>query len=161
VFDKYGSRNPLVRRIVDNFLRTMTALVGDLPVTRLLDVGCGEGHVLDVLERHVRPRRALGVDLSPQVVGEAPAPLPTLCFAAAPAYPRPCADASCALAVAAEMLERRDDPRAALAELSRVSAAHCLVSVPREPLWRVLNVARGRYVADLGNTPGHVQHFSA
>jgi hypothetical protein len=32
--------------------------------------------------------------------------------------------------------------------------------VPREPLWRVLNLARGKYLADLGNTPGHVNHWS-
>jgi len=37
---------------------------------------------------------------------------------------------------------------------------HLLVSVPREPLWRALNVARGAYVRQLGNTPGHVNHWS-
>jgi hypothetical protein len=41
-----------------------------------------------------------------------------------------------------------------------VAARHLLVSVPREPLWRALNVARGAYVRDLGNTPGHVNHWS-
>jgi hypothetical protein len=34
-----------------------------------------------------------------------------------------------------------------------------LLSTPWEPVWRLLNLARGRYVRDLGNTPGHVQHF--
>ena len=36
-----------------------------------------------------------------------------------------------------------------------------LLSTPREPLWRALNVLRGKYLRDLGNTPGHVQHWSA
>ena len=44
--------------------------------------------------------------------------------------------------------------------MARVASGHVLVSVPREPLWRGLNVARGAYVRDLGNTPGHVNHFS-
>jgi hypothetical protein len=35
-----------------------------------------------------------------------------------------------------------------------------LVSVPREPLWRGLNIARGAYLKDLGNTPGHLSHWS-
>ena len=35
-----------------------------------------------------------------------------------------------------------------------------LVSVPREPLWRGLNMARGAYLRDLGNTPGHLNHWS-
>ena len=32
--------------------------------------------------------------------------------------------------------------------------------MPKEPLWRILNVARGRYWSELGNTPGHLQHWS-
>ena len=46
------------------------------------------------------------------------------------------------------------------AEVARVSSGWLLLSVPWEPVWRILNVARGRYVGSLGNTPGHVQHFS-
>ena len=30
----------------------------------------------------------------------------------------------------------------------------------REPLWRALNVLRGAYVRELGNTPGHLNHWS-
>jgi hypothetical protein len=32
--------------------------------------------------------------------------------------------------------------------------------VPREPLWRALNLARLSYVRELGNTPGHLNHWS-
>jgi hypothetical protein len=35
-----------------------------------------------------------------------------------------------------------------------------LVSVPREPLWRALNLARLKYVSELGNTSGHLGHWS-
>jgi hypothetical protein len=41
-----------------------------------------------------------------------------------------------------------------------VARRHLLVSVPREPLWRALNMARGAYWRSLGNTPGHVNHWS-
>ena len=37
---------------------------------------------------------------------------------------------------------------------------YLLVCVPREPLWRGLNMARGAYLKDLGNTPGHLNHWS-
>ena len=52
------------------------------------------------------------------------------------------------------------EPEATLAEMARVARGHLLVSVPREPLWRGLNMARGAYWRDLGNTPGHVNHWS-
>jgi hypothetical protein len=66
-----------------------------------------------------------------------------------------------ALAAAIEVLEHVPDPRRTLVEMTRVAARHLLVSVPREPLWRGLNMARGAYLRDLGNTPGHVNHWSA
>ena len=34
------------------------------------------------------------------------------------------------------------------------------VLFPFEPVWRLGNMARGRYLKDLGNTPGHVNHWS-
>jgi hypothetical protein len=44
--------------------------------------------------------------------------------------------------------------------MARVASRYLLVSVPREPLWRGLNMARGAYLKDLGNTPGHVNHWT-
>jgi hypothetical protein len=58
------------------------------------------------------------------------------------------------------VLEHVPDPDHTLAEMARVAAGHLVVSVPREPLWRALNLARGAYLKDLGNTPGHVNHWS-
>jgi SAM-dependent methyltransferase len=63
-------------------------------------------------------------------------------------------------ATAIEVLEHVPDAPAVLAEMARVAARWLLVSVPREPLWRGLNLARGSYVRDLGNTPGHLNHWS-
>ena len=64
------------------------------------------------------------------------------------------------IACAIEVLEHVPDPDRTLAEMVRVARSHVLVSVPREPLWRALNVVRGAYVRQLGNTPGHVNHWS-
>ncbi len=49
------------------------------------------------------------------------------------------------LASAIEVLEHVPDPEHTLAEMARCAARHLLVSVPREPLWRMLNMARGAY----------------
>jgi 2-polyprenyl-3-methyl-5-hydroxy-6-metoxy-1,4-benzoquinol methylase len=72
----------------------------------------------------------------------------------------PFPDRSFDLAAAIEVLEHVPDPERTVAEMARTAARHLLVSVPREPLWRALNVARGAYVRQLGNTPGHVNHWS-
>ena len=64
------------------------------------------------------------------------------------------------LAAAIEVLEHVPDPAHTVSEMARCAQRHLLVSVPREPLWRMLNLARGAYVSELGNTPGHLNHWS-
>jgi len=72
----------------------------------------------------------------------------------------PFADNEFDVACAIEVLEHVPNPEHTLAEMARCAERHLLVSVPREPLWRMLNMARGAYISDLGNTPGHLNHWS-
>ena len=65
------------------------------------------------------------------------------------------------LIVCCEVLEHLEEPRRALEALRRIVTGHLILSVPREPIWRLLNIARLKYIVDLGNTPGHLQHWSA
>jgi len=77
-----------------------------------------------------------------------------------PADELPFATGEFDLATAIEVLEHVPDPERTLAEMARCAERHLLVSVPREPLWRALNMARGAYIGQLGNTPGHLNHWS-
>ena len=64
------------------------------------------------------------------------------------------------LVVCCEVLEHVEGPEAALSVLADLARPWAIISVPREPLWRALNLARLSYVRDLGNTPGHLNHWS-
>ena len=64
------------------------------------------------------------------------------------------------LVMAIEVFEHLPDPAAALAELARVCSGSLIASVPFEPIWRIGNMARARYLRDLGNTPGHINHWT-
>ena len=64
------------------------------------------------------------------------------------------------MVVAAEVLEHLPDPEQGLREMARVGRRHLVLSVPREPVFRSCNLVAGRYVRDLGNTPGHLNHWS-
>lgn len=61
-----------------------------------------------------------------------------------------------------EVLEHLDYPSKALQEIKRVLKpnGYLIIGVPREPIWRSLNMARGKYWSDLGNTPGHLNNWS-
>ena len=159
-YDKYGSANPVERRVMANFFRT---LEGALPATapgRILEVGAGEGEVVGRVIHDRWPAVPMTVlDLPDErLAGHWRERGLSGVFGSATQLPLPdrCAD----LVLAIEVLEHVDDPAGALREIARVAAGDVVLSVPREPIWRVLNMARGKYWGDLGNTPGHIQHWS-
>jgi 2-polyprenyl-3-methyl-5-hydroxy-6-metoxy-1,4-benzoquinol methylase len=161
-FDKYGSTNPVVRRLMSNFEATLGRLFEQAAPRSVLDVGCGEGVLTERWATALGDRRVVGIDLDdPKLQAEwSGRQRPNLTFMTMSAENLPFADGEFDLAAAIEVLEHVPDPEHTVAEMARVAARHVLVSVPREPLWRGLNVARGAYVRDLGNTPGHVNHWS-
>lgn len=158
VYDKYNTTNPVARMLMDGFLRTFDQLLQTIPFDSVLEVGCGEGH----LTNHLLQRRKLstiaGLDIGMDVVRQAHENTDAA-VCQANAMHLPYEDNSFDLVVCCEVLEHVDDPFGVLRELARVSRRFALLSVPREPLWRVLNMVRGSYLSDFGNTPGHVNHW--
>jgi 2-polyprenyl-3-methyl-5-hydroxy-6-metoxy-1,4-benzoquinol methylase len=65
------------------------------------------------------------------------------------------------LIVMCEVLEHLEYPEKALEVLQSLVGEYLIVSVPREPVWCALNLARGKYIRSFGNTPGHIQHWSS
>ena len=161
-FDKYGSKNPVVKRLMSGFHETLQELWDHAGALSALDVGCGEGVLTLEWAKQLGDGRIVGIDLDdPKLRAEwAKRERPNLEFRAEEATRLSFADDEFDLAAAVEVLEHVPEPEATLAEMARVARNHLLVSVPREPLWRGLNMARGAYWRDFGNTPGHVNHWS-
>jgi ubiquinone/menaquinone biosynthesis C-methylase UbiE len=158
VYDKYGTKNPVARAMMRGFLAAVTDLYRRASPATVLEVGCGEGKLAHYLVRHApRPQRFVACDLDLGAV--VPGIDPLIDLHVASVYELPFGDASFDLVVCCEVLEHLHDPERGLAEVARVARRAAVISTPREPLWRILNVARGRYLRDFGNTPGHVQHF--
>jgi len=160
-YDKYGSSNPVVKRLMAGFERSLGELFERAAPRSVLDVGCGEG-VLTHKWAQALDGRVVGIDLEdPAIQAEwEKRQAPNLEYRVMKAENLPFADDEFDLAAAIEVLEHVPDPEHTVAEMARVAKRWLLVSVPREPLWRALNMARGAYWKDLGNTPGHVNHWS-
>jgi 2-polyprenyl-3-methyl-5-hydroxy-6-metoxy-1,4-benzoquinol methylase len=161
-YDKYGSSNPLVRRMMAGFEGTLQELFVRADPQSVLDVGCGEGVLVQRWAQQLPERRVVGIDLEEPSIqdGWAQHSAPNLDYIVMRAENLPFADHEFDLACAIEVLEHVPDPEHTLAEMARCAERHLLVSVPREPLWRMLNMARGAYWSELGNTPGHLNHWS-
>jgi 2-polyprenyl-3-methyl-5-hydroxy-6-metoxy-1,4-benzoquinol methylase len=161
-YDKYGSTNPVVKRLMAGFERTLDELFVKASPRTILDVGCGEGVLTEKWAGRV-DGRVVGIDLDDPQLHEQweQRSAPNLEYRVMKAENLPFEQGEFELASAIEVLEHVPDPGHTVAEMARVAkGGHLLVSVPREPLWRGLNMARGAYLKQLGNTPGHLNHWS-
>lgn len=160
-FDKHHSRNPAVRLLMNRFHARLRGLLREAAPRTVLDAGCGEGYTTRVIREAVDGAGFVAVtDCDPPILGTARRSCPEVAAFAASACRLPLPDGAFDLVVGCEILEHLADPHAALREMRRVSRGWCLFSVPWEPLWRMLNVARGAYLRDWGNTPGHLNHWT-
>jgi SAM-dependent methyltransferase len=126
------------------------------------EVGCGEGELsVRIARRGIRVR---GSDAFPQVLEEArrraTAAGVEIEFEATPVEALERDSHAAELVVCCEVLEHLEDPKCGLDVIAGLARPWLIASVPREPLWRALNLARLSYVGALGNTPGHVSHWS-
>jgi 2-polyprenyl-3-methyl-5-hydroxy-6-metoxy-1,4-benzoquinol methylase len=162
-YDKYGSKNTIVRHLMRGFDDALGELVGIAKPESIHEVGCGEGYwVMQWREQGIDAR---GSDFSSQVIDIAQANaqergIEASCFKPLSIYDLQAPTDSADLMVCCEVLEHLEDPEQGLLALKRVARDYVILSVPREPLWCALNMARGKYWLQAGNTPGHIRHWT-
>jgi len=158
---QYNSKNPVAKWILANYFTRIRQIVALLCENdRLLEVGCGAGassrQILEMLhgqefqvseidERYIKKLKE--TDFPLQVQQESVLNLR-----------RKDKEFDCVFLL--EVLEHVWDYKRALSEIFRVSRKYTVISVPNEPLWRMLNITRGKYLQHYGNTPTHVNHWS-
>ncbi|MDX6665730.1 MAG: hypothetical protein QOG68_1936, partial [Solirubrobacteraceae bacterium] len=140
-YDKYGSTNPVVRRLMAGFEAILEELFIAAAPTSLLDVGCGEGVLTQRWAQRI-DGRVVGIDLDDPLLHEqwATRQAPNLDYMVMKAERMPFDADEFDVASAIEVLEHVPDPEHTVAEMARVARRWLLVSVPREPLWRGLNL---------------------
>ena len=158
-YDKYGTRNPIERRLMQGFFDALDTALPTTRPRRALEVGVGEGEVARRVMQRWPEVAYTGIDLPDEQLAASWRSIP-LAGSFADITELPFSHDSFELVLAIEVLEHVADPAAALVELARVCGGTIVLSVPREPVWRAANLARGKYARDLGNTPGHVNHWS-
>jgi 2-polyprenyl-3-methyl-5-hydroxy-6-metoxy-1,4-benzoquinol methylase len=160
---KYTAGNPAIRwltgRWVDRLEGVLDRVVGERePLGRALEVGCGEGVI--ALKLAERWKSVAALDLPDAGLRDEWRSRPGPGYLHADGQRLPFRDGQFDVVVAAEVLEHLPDPERGLAEMVRVCSGSLVLSVPREPIFRGCNLLAGRYVRDLGNTPGHLNHWS-
>ena len=159
-FDKYNSSNFIIKKIMKGFFDNLAELLKFTNSHRVIDVGCGEGHITNFLVQRLPNAEVKGVDVAKDIIKIARTNYPLLHFEEESIYSLPYSTGYYDLVVSCEVLEHLEQPDRALRELLRVCHECVILSVPREPIWCISNLIRGKYLRNLGNTPGHIQHWS-
>lgn len=162
-YNKYEARNPIVKCLMNGFEAPLSSFVAKSDPKSIHEIGCGEGYW--VLRWNQQGFSARGSDFSRNVIeiakeNAAARGLSPAIFKSRSIYDLDPDQDSADLVVCCEVLEHLEKPDAGLQALQRVVKHHLIVSVPQEPLWCALNLARGKYIRHFGNTPGHLQHWS-
>ncbi|MGH3747069.1 MAG: class I SAM-dependent methyltransferase [Micromonosporaceae bacterium] len=164
---KYTASNPAIRWLTQRWVANLTRVMDrieaqhqpcETAAMRALEIGCGEGVISQKL--HQRWPHALGMDLPDAGLREEWKQRPGPRFLHGDAHQLPFGDRMFDVVVAVEVLEHLDEPARGLQEMARVGRRHLVLSVPREPIFRACNLIAGRHVRALGNTPGHLNHWS-
>lgn len=163
-YDKYGSKNPIVVWMMNGFTQALQSFVDAAHPKSIHEVGCGEGYWSSQWAEMGLDVQAS--DFSEQVIEIAKENarsrgVSTDIFEARSVYDLVPGRDSADLIVCCEVLEHVEDPKKALEVLQSIATKDIILSVPREPIWRILNCVRGKYVSDFGNTPGHINHWSS
>ena len=162
--DKYERTGGIGAWLVDRFYDAVRDLLQPAlrPGDTMMEIGCGAGYSTERLRAWLPEGIACaGSDVGASLVDKARRRNPGTPIIQQSVYSLAMPTKSVDVLVMMEVLEHLEQPAAALAELARVARRHVLISTPREPVWRALNMARGKYLGALGNTPGHVQHWSS
>lgn len=158
--EKYLKRGYATRVLLSNFFSSVQKLIVPLAISKTLEVGCGPGFSTQRLNAFFSSGALEASEYRGDLVEEAKERNPGVKIIQESIYELQRAADSFDLVIALEVFEHLERPEDALRELHRVTKRYCLISVPNEPIWRILNICRLAYLKSLGNTPGHIQHWS-
>ena len=157
---KYNTNNFVSNYLVRTFFKKINKLVEDIEFNSVLDIGCGEGILFLNMSKYLNNKKCCAIDFDTNEINDAAKNLPFCEVKLGTVYKIPYENKTFELVTCTEVLEHLEEPAKALEEIYRVTGKYVLLSVPREPLWRLLNLARMSYLKEFGNTPGHINHWS-
>ena len=160
IYNKYTSKNLLVRKLMNKYFEDLNSLITPIKeeIDSAIEIGCGEGYITQYIND--MGINIEGADIYEQIINVASNLHPSIEFHVRSIYELTRYDNTYDLVLATEVLEHLDHPERAVQEMSKVSNQYVFISVPNDALLRLANITRLKYLEDLGNTPGHINHWS-
>jgi len=153
-------------KLLNGYFRNVEKLFKASGITegRAIELGCGEGFSTERLRKMLPDSITLDAsEYVSELVPRAQAKNPDVKIIEESIYELKSKPETYDLVFLLEVLEHLDYPDQALEQIAKVlkPGGKLILGVPREPIWRGLNMARGKYLKDFGNTVGHLNHWSS
>lgn len=157
---KYKSSNPIKKFLIRRFQKELLKLVKYALGEKVLDMGCGEGHLLAFLDSQIQDWHIEGFDISEESVKKARDKVPSAIFSVRDIYNSGYPEASFDLVLNTEVLEHLKEPEKVLSEIRRLTKKWAILSVPNEPLFSISNLLSGKDILRIGRHKDHCNNWS-
>lgn len=158
-YTKYTHPSALYQYTLSRFQQRLYALACQIEAHSILEIGCGEGFVLDYLMKRRPDLTYTGVDLNSEAVQMARRiTAPGIDYVCADGRQIPLPDKRFDLVIMSEVLEHVAAPEHVLAEALRLANPYVLVTVPLEPYFQGVSDLLVRL--KLGHCPGHINFWT-
>jgi len=157
---KYENPNFFHQLFLGRFIDAVARELKSLPPGRTLAFGCGEGFLLwELSRRGVRFDTLTGLDLRGDALKEAKEMLPEYHFVQKDLLTYNPSEGPFDLVIASQVLEHLPNPKIFLEKLISLARGPLLISVPLEPWFHLINLARGRDIGHFGHHPEHINQW--
>jgi len=162
ICNKFESKNIIIQKLTARFLKTILRMLAHIKeeISAVTEIGCGEGYLSAQISSWGY-KNIQACDVSKLIIEKAKdiQKEHPIHFYVKSIYDLNASDTA-DLLICSEVLEHLKNPQKALKTLQNTSRKYCLLTVPLEPHWRIINFLRGKYLKEFGNTPGHINHWS-
>lgn len=151
--------NNITSGVTHQFIFNVLEDIKKIKPANLLDIGCGTGYITKKFLNLVPEVTACDTDLkrikiAKKFVGGGAK------FVHSDGKSLPFKDREFEVVTCLEVLEHVKDYITLIKECKRVSKKYILFTVPREPIFLLANLLRGKHIRHFGNIPDHINHFN-
>ena len=167
-FEKYVSKNPLKRKMVEKFNLKIVSIVEKMTEeiklqgggATILDAGCGEGFIDNILLENINSIKIKGLEYTREALEIAKEMNPKAEYIQGDICNMPFADDFADIIICTEVLEHLKQPEKAVHELLRVGKKYVLITVPDEPWFCMGNLVALKNIRRFGNPIDHINHWT-
>ncbi len=155
---KHERTDRISRWHLDAVMGTLHQLIEGTGANSILDAGCGEGFITAFLAHRNPKLKITGVDVVGEAIKEARLRCPSAQFREGNLLKLPFSDKSFDLVLCCQSLEHVENYARALLEMKRVTRRYVVISVPREPYFRIAN--RIFRLVGMCSDPSHLNYWT-